>query len=43
MFGSATLYGSAAAVSVLIAIVVGLFIMVYLIFIRQSNQSLGLA
>lgn len=43
MFGSASLYGSAAAVSVLIAIVVGLFIMVYLLFIRQSNQSLGLA
>ena len=43
MFGSASLYGSAAAVSVLIAIVVGLFITVYLLFIRQSNQSLGLA
>ena len=43
MFGSASLYGSAAAVSVLIAIVVGLFIMVYLGFIRRSNQSLGLA
>jgi multiple sugar transport system permease protein len=28
---------------VLIAIVVGLFIMVYLLFIRRSNQSLGLA
>ena len=43
MFGSASLYGSAAAVRVLIAIVVGLFIMVYLGFIRRSNQSLGLA
>jgi multiple sugar transport system permease protein len=43
MFGSSTLYGSAAAVSVLIAIVVGLFIMVYLLFIKRSNQSLGLA
>jgi ABC-type sugar transport systems, permease components len=43
MFGSASLYGSAAAVSVLIAIVVGLFIMTYLVLIRQSSQTLGLA
>ncbi|WP_135366040.1 carbohydrate ABC transporter permease [Halosimplex halophilum] len=43
MFGSATLYGSAAAVSVLIAIVVGLFITIYLGFIRRSNQNLGFA
>ncbi|WP_135661513.1 carbohydrate ABC transporter permease [Halorhabdus rudnickae] len=41
-FGSSTLYGSAAAVSVLIAITVGLFISIYLLFIRYSNQSLGL-
>jgi ABC-type sugar transport system permease subunit len=41
MFGSSALYGSAAATSVLIAIVVGLFISVYLVFIRRSNQSLG--
>jgi len=43
MFGSASLYGSAAAASVLIAIVVGLFISVYLVFIKRSNQSLGFA
>jgi len=43
MFGSASLFGSAAAVSVLIAIVVGVFISVYLLFIKKSNQSLGLA
>ncbi len=43
MFGSSRLYGSAAATSVLIAIVVGLFISVYLLFIRKSNQSLGFA
>jgi ABC-type sugar transport system permease subunit len=42
-FGSTTLYGSAAAVSVLIAITVGVFISIYLLFIRYSNQSLGLA
>ena len=43
MFGSSALYGSAAAASVLIAVVVGLFISLYLVFIRRSNQSLGLA
>jgi len=43
MFGSSSLYGSAAAASVLIAIVVGLFISVYIVVIRWSNQSLGLA
>ena len=43
MFGSSSLYGSAAAASVLIAIVVGLFISIYLLFIKKSNQSLGLA
>ncbi len=43
MFGSSTLLGSAAAASVLIAIVVGLFISMYLLFIRQSNQDLGIA
>ncbi len=43
MFGSASMYGSAAAASVLIAIVVGLFISIYLLFIRWSNQSLGIA
>ncbi|MFB6250673.1 MAG: carbohydrate ABC transporter permease [Halobellus sp.] len=43
MFGSASLYGSAAATSVLIAIVVGIFISIYLLFIRRSNQSLGFA
>ncbi|RLM59866.1 sugar ABC transporter permease [Halobellus sp. Atlit-31R] len=43
MFGSASLYGSAAAASVLIALVVGVFISIYLLFIRRSNQSLGFA
>jgi len=41
MFGSSALYGSAAAASVLIAVVVGLFISVYLVFIRRSDQELG--
>ena len=43
MFGSSALYGSAAAASVLIAVVVGLFISVYLVFIKMSNQDLDLA
>ena len=43
LFGSSALYGSAAAASVLIAVVVGLFISVYLVFIKLSSQSMDLA